>query len=73
MAEYKVVFEIQLDAKNPLDAAKKAQDLVKEIGENFQWYVQKDGEKELFSVDLNENDEDAVLPVKEYVPLIDNE
>ena len=72
MAEFKVVWEIQLDAENPLDAAKKAQEWQKDYeNEATQFYVQKDGEKEVFSVDLNEDDEDAVLPVDKYVPLID--
>jgi hypothetical protein len=72
MAEYKVSLEIQLDAKNPLEAAKTFESWIKEVGEHFQYHVQEENTPEIFSVDLNEEDEDAVLPVKpeDYNPII---
>ena len=69
MATYSVVFEIELDADNPLKAAKKAQKWLQEKGNNWQYYIQGDDQK-INSVDLSEDDEDAVLPVVDYDPLI---
>jgi len=75
MANFKLVIEIELDAENPLDAAKEFKNWVKEEYD-FQSYVfffQNTETKELFSVDLSEDDEDAVLPVDlcDYQPEIE--
>lgn len=68
---YKVVWEIELDAKNPLEAAKEALDCIKDGGESpYCFYVQAEDSKEVFSVDLSEDDEDAVLSAPCYNPLI---
>ena len=70
--EFKVVMEIQIEAKNPLEAAKQVENWIKREGEHFQYYVQEDGKEEIFSVDLEETDEDAlsfVLP-SDYIPII---
>jgi len=66
--EYSITIEIQLSAINPLDAAKQAQHWFKDS--KLQAYVQDPDTKEVFSVDLEEDDEDAVLPVNKYEPLI---
>ena len=72
MATFKVVWEIQLDANNPLEAAKTAQSWIQEHGSQCQqYYVQNDETNEVHSVDLNEEDEDAVLPVHKYHALIE--
>ncbi len=72
---FRVVWEIQLDADTPLDAAKTALDWIREDNTTgnapHQFYVQEEDKNELFSVDLIEDDEDAVLPVTEYNPLIE--
>jgi len=71
--EYKVVYEINVDAASPLEAAKQVRDILTDrSGEAFapQFYVQPEDSVELFSVDLEEDDEDAVLPVETYHPLI---
>jgi hypothetical protein len=68
MANFKVVFEIEVDANNPLAAAKEAQKWLR--NDDWQYYVQNCKTHEVFSVDLQEEDEDAVLPVKEYHPII---
>lgn len=68
MATFKIVWEIELEAKNPLEAAKEAQRWIS--GNDWQYYVQNDETKEIFSVDLAEEDEDAVLPTTNYEPLI---
>ena len=71
---YKVVFEIETDDNNgeqsPLEAAKMVQQWLQERGNDWQYYVQDEYTDEIFSVDLSEEDEDAVLPVDKYEPLI---
>lgn len=69
MANYRLSLEIEIDANSPLDAAKKLQEWIK-FGMDFQYYVQ-DEYNEIFSVDLEEDDEDAVLPLTDpYFPII---
>ena len=71
MAQFKVVWEIQLEADSPLEAAKLAQEIQQDKNSSAtMYYVQEDEKKEVFSVDLLEDDEDAVLPT-DYVPMID--
>jgi len=71
MKRFKISWEIELDAETPLDAAKEAQKWIQSKGNDWQYYVQEDGQnKDIFSVDLQEEDEDAVLPVKDYKPMI---
>ena len=68
---YNVVWEISLDEDSPLEAAKTAHQWQRDfMAECVQFYVQEDGCNELFSVDLMEDDEEAVIPVVGYVPLI---
>lgn len=69
METYRVVMEIEVEAESPLEAAKTIEGWIRESGE-FQYYVQNEQTKEISSVDLSENDDDVVLPVKEYEPLI---
>lgn len=73
MKQYRVVMEIQIQAETPVEAAKTFEKWVKE-GSRFIYYVQEDDEevKEIVSVDLLEDDENAVSPVKDYEPLIQN-
>lgn len=57
-----------LDAKNPLEAAKKIVEWLKDENdgaENMTFDVKNETTGEAFTVDLAEEDEDAVLPVKE--------
>ena len=72
MATFKVVFEIDIEANTPLEAAKKVQDWLQNENDNWQYYVQESNRKnaKIFSVDLDENDESAVLPADNYEPLI---
>ena len=63
--KYSISWEIELiDAVSPLDAAKKAQEMI--CKDSWSFYVQDEDTKEIFSVDLNEDDEDAVLPIKSH-------
>lgn len=70
MTTFNVVFEIELDASDPLSAAKEVEKWLKANGDHWQYYVQNTETKEISSVDLQEEDEDAVLPVENYEPLI---
>ena len=75
MSEYKVSWEIDIDADNPLDAAYQCLQIFEDMDEDSlakQFYIQSEDTGEIFSVDLSEKDEDAVLPVKYYVPFIVN-
>ena len=67
---YAVVYEIQVDAETPLEAAKQVQALMQDKKNDWQYYVKNEDTDETFSVDLQEEDEDAVLPVDKYEPLI---
>lgn len=69
MASYSVTWEIELDAENPLEAAKQAQEILQDKSKDWQYYTQDD-DGQVSSVDLQEEDEDAVLPVDKYEPLI---
>jgi hypothetical protein len=67
---FRIVFEIEIEAPTPLEAAKNAQEWLQNPINNWQYYVQDTKTKEVFSVDLEEEDKDAVLPVKKYIPMI---
>lgn len=70
MATFKVVHEITVVANNPLEAAKTVQGWFENARADWQFYVQELGSKQVNSVDLSEDDRKAVLPVKNYQPLI---
>ena len=70
MKTYNISLEITLDAINPLEAAKQLQNWIKENETNWQFYVQEAGSKDIYSVDLEEPDEDAVLIANGYTPII---
>jgi len=68
---HRVVLEIEVEANSPLEAAKEAQRWLQENDTNWQYYVQPcDKSEDVFSVDLAEEDEDAVLEVDNYIPMI---
>ena len=71
MAEYRVSLEIEIEADSPLEAAKKLQKWIRDPQTNWQYYVQDEHNK-IHSVDLEEEDEDAVLPADDYSPIIKN-
>ena len=72
MKEYNITWENNyIEAKSPLDVAKKIrQDMIDDKC-GWQFFVQDDKTKEIFSVDLDEEDEDAVCPVKVYNSVIE--
>lgn len=70
MANYKISVEINLDGDNPLLTSKQLAKMLMENADEFQYYLQDEETNEVFSVDLSENDEEAVLPVTNYEPFI---
>ena len=65
-----VVFEIEVTADTPLKAAKAVQNMIQNQNCNWQFYIQDKNTLDVFSVDLDEADDDAVLPIDNYIPLI---
>jgi len=70
MKKYKLSLELEFSSTDPLAAAKEFVRMVKEDGNTYIFTVQEDDTDALFSVDLSESDEDAVLPNNHYDPLI---
>lgn len=76
MPAYKISWSIELDAENALEAAKEALRYIKEDNSCAHcFHVQKYTYDEItkapiYLVDLDENDDDAVLEVANYTPLI---
>jgi len=70
MKSFKVSFEIDVSAETPLEAAKIVQNYLQDPDEDWQFFIQDEQTDEIFSVDLDESDDDAVLPVDNYVPFI---
>lgn len=68
MANFRVVFEIEVEASCPLVAAQEVQRWLRK--DDWQFYVQNRETEEVVSVDLQEEDDNAVLPVHKYHPLI---
>ncbi len=63
MATYNVVIEIEVDADSPFDAAKLGEYWIKSEKRYAQTYVKNIKTGDLFSVDLSEKKENAVLPI----------
>lgn len=72
MKNYRVVFEIETEAKSPLEAAKKVQEWLQESNNNWQFYVQEDDDSTILSIDLDEDESCAILNADNYMPLIKN-
>lgn len=70
--DFNISLEINLSAKTPLEAAKQLEKMLEEQAKGWQFYVQEAGQKEIFSVDLEESDEDAITECKDYQPVIKN-
>lgn len=68
MTKFKISLEIELESDSPLNAAKEFQGWLRK--DDWQYYVQNESTKEIFSIDLQEEDENAVLPVTNYEPII---
>lgn len=70
MKSFKISLEINMDGNTPLEAAKTLQEWLRT--DDWQYYVQDEETNEIFSVDLQEEDKNAVLPVANYEPFIQN-
>lgn len=69
MSHYKIVLELELEADSPLEAAKLAQEWERDVNVDLQYWVQ-DNSETVYSVDLAELDEEAVIEIDNYIPLI---
>jgi len=70
MNHYNIVLEIEIDADSPLEAATKVQEWAREQDTALMYYVQHSASQDIFSVDLSEDDKDAVVEIDNYIPLI---
>ena len=69
MSIHKVVYEIEVDVANPLEAALEVNKIMKDSDVSPQFYVQSE-DGLMYSVDLAEEPKDAVLSIMFYDPLI---
>ena len=72
MKTFRVVFEIEVQAETPLEAAKEVQDWLQNPNDNWQFYVQEDDDSTIYSIDLDEDESCAVLNADNYMPMIKN-
>lgn len=72
MATFNVSWEMQVDAETPEEAAKLAEEMLRDTENSWQYYVQDDETKKIVSVDLEECDEDMVVDASDYRPIIQN-
>ena len=71
MTHYKVVLEMEVDADNPHKAAEAMEELISTVpADPFIYVVQNDETDQIYTVDLGEPEEDAVLPDPTHQPLI---
>jgi hypothetical protein len=71
MKNHKVVFEIEVNADTPLEAAKEVQSWLDDGDTKWQFYVQAEDSDKVFSIDLSEDDSCAVLELQtKYQPMI---
>lgn len=67
MSTYSIVWETEgIEAENPIDAAQIAFDQIQE-GYATQFYILNEQTGEMHSVDLSENEEDALSKIRGYV------
>jgi len=69
---HKVVFEIEVSAMNKLEAAKLVRNWLTMSNTGFLFYVQDNHNMSIASIDLDEDDADAVTEVNKYLPMIKN-
>ena len=68
METFKVVFEIELNAQNPTEAARFVQDWLQNSSENWQFNVQNKKSKKIHSIDLEQN---TIVEITDtYKPMI---
>lgn len=68
MKNFKVVLEVEIEGKNPMDAVQCVEDLVKE---GLYYHVQDTETNVIYGVDKSEEDiDDVITIVNVYKPLI---
>ncbi|HOH62143.1 MAG TPA: hypothetical protein PK698_06710 [Bacilli bacterium] len=71
MARFNIIWDIEnIEAKSPYDAAQRVQNWLRK--DDWMFYVQNVETGEIFSVDLQEEEVDAVLPVRKFESVIKN-
>jgi len=70
--DYNIALEINICAKSPIEAARLLEGWLRDRSpNNWHFYVQDDNTRDVYSVDLAEEDEDhIVIDVDEYYPII---
>ena len=69
---YKVSLEMSIKGESPLEVAKCIAEMIRSDAYDLTYYIQNEETSELFTVDLAEEDVDAVLPLKRYEQFIVN-
>ena len=69
---YKVSLEMIIEGESPLEVAKCISEMIMSDACELIYYVQNEETSELFTVDLGEEDVDAVLPLEKYEEFIVN-
>lgn len=72
MADYRVVFEIEVQAETSVDAAKKVEDWLQNPNDHWQYYVQNVETSKIESIDLDEDESCMVCDANDYFPMIKN-
>jgi len=70
MGNYRVILEVEVDANTPMGAAINVQDRLQDPNADWQYYVQHSKSQRIYSVDLGQQEEDAVQEIDNYIPLI---
>ena len=66
MAKFKVLLELEVEGDNQLDAVQGFINSFIEDSNQLIYIVQNSETKEIFSVDLDEDENEAVLPYNDY-------
>lgn len=72
MGNYNISCEINLNAENPIEAAKIFEKWLKDEG-RFHYYVQDNDTDKIYSVDLGDDDDDVdecLIDNDDYIPII---
>ena len=69
---YNVSLEMSIKGESPLEVAKCIAEMIRSDAYDLTYYIQNEETSELFTVDLAEEDVDAVLPLKRYEQFIVN-
>jgi len=71
MATFKVSFEIEVEAKTSVEAAKTVEDWLQNPNDHWQYYVQNADTNKIHSIDLDEDESCMVCDADNYSPIIE--